>query len=200
MQWKIIHKENAYRGFFSIDRYQLQHELFAGGTSAELGRELLERGHAVAVVMYDPLLDKVILIEQFRIGAIHDPDGPWLLEFVAGVIEEGEREQDVLIRECREEAGVEVQHIEPIYRYYSSPGGCSEQISLYYAEVDSRTADGVHGVEHEGEDIMVQVVSYSQALALLQQGRINSATPVIAMQWLQLNRDRLQRECRQSSR
>ena len=170
--------------------YQLQHQLYQGGQSEVLTRQLMERGHAAAVLLFDPKADALVLIEQFRIGAKDDQD-PWLIELVAGVIEEGESGAEVAKRESVEEAGLVITQIEPIYEYYVSPGGCSEKVSLYYAEVDSILAGGVHGLASEGEDIKVHVVPFQQALAWLDNGKMNSATPIMALQWLQLNHQRL---------
>lgn len=193
---ELLAQEVCYQGFFRLERYRLRHRLYDGGMSPLLTRELFERGHAAAVLPYDPLCDAVVLLEQFRIGALQAPDGPWLLEIVAGMIEAGEQAEDVVRRELQEEAGCELQALEPICEYLVSPGGTSERISLYCARVDSRGVGGIHGVQDEGEDIRVTVVSYAQALDWLVRGRINSASPIIALQWLQLNRERLRQHWR----
>ena len=83
---EILDKTICYNGFFRIERYRLRHRLYSGAWSRELTRELFERGHAAAVLPYDPILDAVVLVEQFRIGALEAPGDPWLLEIVAGVM------------------------------------------------------------------------------------------------------------------
>lgn len=193
MKWTLVNTESKYQGFFKIDSCHLRHETYSGG-EVEVQRELFHRGDAVAVLLYDPAKDRVVLIEQFRVGALNDVDGPWLLEIVAGVIEEGESVKDVARRECHEEAGIEVHSFEPVYSFYSSPGGCSEKIHVLCALVDSDEASGIHGLDDEGEDIRVLVIDYSELHDLLAAGRINSAIPLVALQWLQLNRERLQME------
>ena len=105
---EILDKSEQYKGYFRINRYRLRHRLYAGGWSGELQRELFERGHAVGVLPYDPAADSVVLIEQFRIGALVAGMEPWLTEIVAGIIEEGEAPEEVARRETREEAGLEV--------------------------------------------------------------------------------------------
>lgn len=190
MDWTLINKKIVYKGFLSIEEYELQHELYQGGQSSVLKRQLMERGHAVAVLLFDPVLDNVILIQQFRIGAKDDPS-PWLTELVAGMIDEGETAEYVAKRESVEEAGVEISNCREIMTYYASPGGCTERITLYYAEADSRAAGGVHGLDSENEDINVLVLSYDDAMAQLNSGIINSATPIIALQWLQLHHHEL---------
>ncbi|OAD21354.1 nucleoside diphosphate pyrophosphatase, partial [Candidatus Thiomargarita nelsonii] len=89
-QIEILDKKNCYEGFFKLVRYRLKHTLFAGGWSRELLREVLERGHAAAVLPYDPIRDQVVMIEQFRPGAIGHANGAWLWEIVAGILEPGE--------------------------------------------------------------------------------------------------------------
>ena len=190
MQWNISTKKQKYSGFLSIDEYQISHELYNGGFTPVITRELMERGHAVAVLLFDPNEDRLVLIEQFRIGAKGD-DNPWLLELVAGMIDEGESMLEVAIRECREEAGLEITNTQEIMSYYSSPGGCTEQITLFYAEVDSRLAGGIHGLDSEDEDIKVLVIDFNEAMEKLNSGKINSATPIIALQWLQMHHSEL---------
>ncbi|MCW5618089.1 MAG: NUDIX domain-containing protein, partial [Nitrosomonas sp.] len=98
----ILDKKTCYQGFFRLDRYRLRHRLFNGEWSQPITRELFERGHAAAVLPYDPIRDEVILIEQFRIGALEAPGGPWLTEIIAGIIEAGETPEDVIKRESME--------------------------------------------------------------------------------------------------
>ena len=193
MKWKLLKSEPKYNGFFKIDLCHIQHETYRGG-EIEVQRERFHRGDAVAVLMYDPAKDKIVLLEQFRVGAIDDEAGPWLLEIVAGMIEPGESITDVARRECLEESGVEVHSFEPIHSFYSSPGGCSEKIHVLCALVDSDQTTGIHGVANEGEDIKVFVIDYGQLHDLMASGRICAAIPLIALQWLQLNRERLRME------
>lgn len=188
---EIVEQRTCYQGFFRLEQYRLRHRLYDGGMSPLLGRELFERGHAAAVLPYDPVLDRVVLLEQFRIGALTAPGGPWLLEIVAGIIEPGESAAEVVRREMLEEAGCTLLALEPISEYLVSPGGTSERISLYCGWVDAAGAGGIHGLAAEGEDIRVSTVSFDEAWALLSAGRINSASPIIALQWLQLHRPRL---------
>lgn len=188
---EIIEKKVCYEGFFRIERYRLKHRLYNGSWSSEIVRELFERGHAAAVLPYDPVRDEVILIEQFRVGALDAPDGPWLMEIVAGVIDEGETTEDVVKREAVEEAGCTITELMPICDYLVSPGGTSEMISLYCGRVDATGVGGIHGLDEENEDIKVTAIPYHDALSLLDSGKINSASPIMAMQWLALNRQRI---------
>ncbi len=188
-RFEVLDKSICYSGFFRMEKYRLRHELFAGGWSSEMTRECLERGHAVAILLYDPDSDRVVLLEQFRVGALEFPGGPWLLEIVAGIMDDpDETTEEVARRETVEEAGCEILDLIPICHYLVSPGGTSETITLFCGRVDAATvAGGVRGVAAEHEDIRVSVVSRAEALDLLHAGRINSAAPIIALQWLELN-------------
>lgn len=192
-RYEVLDRELGYDGFFRIVRYRIRHGLHRGGMSEPLQRECFERGHAVAVLPYDAARDEVVLVEQFRVGALDAHRGPWLIEPIAGIVEPGETAVDVARREAEEEAGCVLgADILPITRYLVSPGGTSEQVSLYCARVDARGLDGqVHGLADEGEDILVHVLPFEQALDMVEEGAINNAMGIIALQWLALNRDRL---------
>ena len=188
---RIVDQERTYDGYFKIIRYRLTHSLFAGGDGPEISREIFERGRAVAVLPYDPMRDEVVLIEQFRPGALGvDPD-PWLIETVAGIIETGEDIDEVARREAKEEAGLDINELEPIAHFFASPGGSTETVNLLFAKVDTGSVGGVFGLADEGEDIKVHVVGFERARGWLDDGRIKVATTIIALQWLVLNRDRL---------
>lgn len=192
--WKIVQHDVAYQGYFRIEKFQLQHEKYSGGWTDSFQREIFERGSAVAVMPYDPKRDKVVLIEQFRSGAIGTMDTPWMKEIVAGIIDPGETQQDVARRETLEEAGCDILKLEKISQYFVSPGGTTEQCALYYAQVDSEGVGGVFGLEHEFEDIQVEAIDYQQAIDWLEDGTINSAASIIGLQWLMLNHDRLRQD------
>jgi len=186
---EVIHKTAEYAGFLKVLKFQVRHRLYNGEMSHTITRELVERGQAVAVLLYDPHADAVVLIEQFRIGALRDPDSAWLLEVIAGMVKKGESLTDVARRECREESGCYPTSLHYIGRYYLTPGGSSEQIHLFYAEVDSTGMHGtLAGVEGEAEDIQVQVVPWAEVVTLMDSGRIVNATAMLALQWLRLRK------------
>ncbi len=190
-EFEIIQQETIYKGFFTLLKFKLKHTLFHGGWSRELSRELFQRGDCVAVIPYDPVTDRVVLIEQFRVGAIVHDQTSWLVEIVAGAIEEGEGAIEVAYRETREEAGCEIQELIRVGEFFTSPGGSSEKITLFCAIVDARNLGGVHGLDEEDEDILARSVDFAEAMEQLEQGRIDSAIPIIGLQWLALNRERL---------
>lgn len=190
---EIISKETLYQGFFKMVKYRFKHKLFEGGWSQEIDREMFERGHAAALLPYDAKTDQVVLVEQIRVGAL-EHDQPWQLEIVAGIIDPNETAQDVVRREAQEEAGIEVAKIVKVTSYYPSSGGCSEKLDVFVGEVDASTAYGVHGLDYEGEDIRVHVVSREQAYHWVEDGRFENGASIIALQWLQLNYQRLKSE------
>ena len=189
----IIARELCYQGFFRLERVHLRHSLYSGGISPVLVREVIEKGNVVAVVPYDPVSDTVVMIEQFRVGAIGNPRSGWLLEIVAGLMDPGELPEEVARRETTEETGLAVRRIEPITRFFATPAKSSELTHLFCGEVDASKAGGVHGLAHEGEDIRVIPMPAEQAFALLEIGRIDSAWPIIALMWLRSHRERLRR-------
>lgn len=184
---EIIARETLYSGFFSMELYRFRHRLFNGEMSGEIRREIFERGHAAVLLPFDPVRDEVVLVEQIRIAAYDVSVSPWLLEMVAGMIEEGESVEDVARREALEEAGLVVGRTKPVLSYLASPGGTSERLSIMVCEVDATTAEGIHGLADENEDIRVHVVSREQAYQWVEEGKIDNAASVIALQWLQLH-------------
>jgi ADP-ribose pyrophosphatase len=190
-KFEIIDKEIVYPGFFRMEKYRLRHTLFAGGWSTEISRELFMRGSCVAVLLYDPNTDKVVLIEQIRAGALLIPERAWLVEIVAGAIEEGETAEEVAYRESMEEAGCEIQDLMVISEFYTTPGCSSERITLFCGKVDSTQVGGIYGLDHEDEDILVTTVDFDEAYQMVENGAIESAIPIIAIQWLALNKHKL---------
>jgi ADP-ribose pyrophosphatase len=194
---EVLGKTNSHDGYFNLNIITLRHRLFKGGWSEPLTREIFERGHAVAVLPYDPLRDEVLLIEQFRPGAhiamVDDPwfendTSPWLLEAVAGIIEDGERPEDVAYREALEETGTQITDLIPISHYLATPGGSTESVFCFIGRVNTGDVKGLHGVDHEGEDIRPFTVPLDDAYGGIEIGRVNNAMTIIALQYLMLNR------------
>ena len=188
---EIISRERAYDGFFKLDRLQLRHRKFDGDWSAALPRELIVRRDAVGALLYDPQLDAIALVEQFRTGIIDSQRSPWILELVAGLIDRDETPAEVATREVLEEANCQVLALEPIFEFFTSPGGTNEYLHIFCARCDLTNAGGVYGLPEEHEDIRVHVFGYDACVALLKDGAINNAITIIALQWLQMQRVRL---------
>ncbi|AIS53931.1 ADP-ribose diphosphatase [Vibrio coralliilyticus] len=183
---EIISKETLFKGFFRMIKYRFRHKLFEGGWSEVIEREMFERGHAAALLPYDPVSDQVVLIEQIRVGALEHAH-PWQLEIVAGIIDTDESPEQVVRREASEEAGISVEELAKVTSYYPSSGGCSEKLDVYVGKVDASTAHGIHGLDYEGEDIRVHVVSRETAYQWIVEGKFENGASIIALQWLQLN-------------
>jgi len=181
MDYEIKKKERVYQGFFAMDKYTVEHERFDGG-ALTITRENMERGDAAAMLLYDPNADEVLLLEQFRIGPAARDDNPWLIEIVAGIIDEGESAEESVIRESKEEAGFLPYETRFLGRYYTTPGGCSERIDLFLGLVDknSPVSDG-GGCDHEQEDIRLFWVKREEAFAMLDEGKIGSGAPMLAL-------------------
>ena len=189
---KLMNKKVNYHGFFHVDELTFKHKLFSGGWSAEVKREVFERGDAVVVLAYDPQWDQVVLVEQIRVpilSRIHsmNAQSPWLLELAAGMVESNETSEEVARRELLEETGLEAIQLNKVTHFYPSPGGCSERVDLYWAHVDATKAGGIYGLASENEDIRVHVISRISAYNKVISGEIVSAPTIIGLQWLMMN-------------
>ena len=184
-------REQSFRGYFSLETLTLRHRLFAGGWSTPVRRELFQRGDAVGVLPWDPVEDELVLIEQFRVGAIRDDDSPWMLELIAGIVEAGESDTAVVHREAEEEAGCQLGQLEQIATFYPSAGACSEQIRLFVGEVTQSQPGTVQGLDSEHEDILVHQLPRERVMQMLDRNEINNGHTLIALQWLARHADRL---------
>jgi len=193
---RIADRKTVYQGFYQVQKVKLQHRLFQGGWSKVLDRELVLRLPAVAVLMYDATTDQVVLIEQFRVGAMTHEEGPWQLEMVAGMIDTLETPEQVAVRECKEESGaiIDQNDLELVCKYLVSSGGSNETLGIYCAPVDASQVIGVHGLATEGEDIQVCVLERQALGQMLEQGKLTNAATIIAAQWLQQHYLRLQKQ------
>lgn len=190
---EILARDTLWQGRFRVDRYRLRHRLYQGGWSREFERVVFERGHAAAVLPYDPVGDAVVLVEQFRPGALAAGLArPWLVEIVAGMIDGEDAPEAVARREAKEEAGLDLAGpLEFVAAPLMTPGACSERVHIFCGRVNAAGAGGVHGLADENENIRVLVLAVDEARALLDAGRFENAITVIALQWLLLHRARL---------
>ena len=182
---KILDQLAVHQGYFQLDRLNVQIRLFAGGWSEPLVRELFKRSEAVGVLLFDPLLDQIILVEQFRAGIVLATEYPWLMEIVAGSIDPQESAEQAAVRETEEEAGLVVRKLIHISQHWVSPGASNERITLYCGEVDANKAQGFHGLSNEGEDIRLRIVKLETAFTWLEKGKIDNASTLISLLWLQ---------------
>jgi len=191
MRFELQSSEPVSNGFFKLHRYRLRHSSFFGGWCNSMVRERIEQLAAVSVLLYDPLLDTLVLVEQFRIGLMGTVDPPWSLETVSGFCDrEHELPEDVARREVIEETGCTLKALTHIGEFFVSPGMSVERINLYCGWVDAGDAGGVYGLEHEGEEMRVVTMRRADAAAQLF-ARLNSTSVIMALQWLDANRERL---------
>ena len=193
---ELVRHEVAFQGYFKVGRYFFRHTLHNGGLSDVISREVFERGQAGGVLMYDPQRDEVVLIRQFRAGAFVADHYPWTWEIVAGIIEEKETAEIMIRRETVEEAGLEVGELIPIQNVMLTPGACSEACQIFLGRIDTSKAGGVFGLESEGEDILVKVMPFAEAYAMVERNEVDNAVGVIALQWLALHRAEVRKRWR----
>jgi ADP-ribose pyrophosphatase len=189
---EILDARIGFKRFLRIDVVRFRHRLFAGEWGAARTFDILRRGEAAAVVLYDPERDAVVLIEQFRLPALLAGSSPWQLEVVAGLVDGDEPPEAVARRETTGETGLSPIG-EPVFiqRYLPSSGGSDEAVALYCARVDATAAGGVHGSAQEGEDIRTVVKTVAEIEALLDEGAIENGHTLVALYWLVRHRDRL---------
>lgn len=187
--------DTPFEGFSRVERYRFRHKRFAGDWTPEIEREIFVRGHAAGVLPYDPKLDRLLVVEQFRMAAVvAGRPSHWTLEVPAGILRPGEDPVEVAHRELKEETGLTAEELIPLYTFMPSPGGAMETVWLYAALVDLSKAGGLAGVADEDEDIRIVVMDFADALARMQSGEIDNAITILSLQWLQLNREKLKRE------
>ncbi len=197
--YELRAQARVFDGFFKMNRYRLRHSSFRGGWCEEIVRERIERLAAVSVLLYDPDLDRLVLVEQFRIGLVGSQEPPWSVETVSGFCDtEHESPDEVARREVHEETGCALKALTHIGAFYVSPGMSVERIELYCGWVDAAGASGVHGLAHEGEEMRVVTLSREEALRGLF-GRLNTTSVIMALQWLQAHRDDLVADWRATS-
>jgi ADP-ribose pyrophosphatase len=191
-KYEIIKRETLFQGFFSLDRLHLRHELFEGGMTAPFTREVFNIGAPCAYILpFDPQKDCVVLVEQFRAGAIERGDDPWLIQAVAGIADGNESLEETARREAKEEAGCTVAELQHIMDTYPSPGATSQFCSLYVGRTVVPDKEGIYGLASENEDIRMHVMPASKAINLLFAKKIFDAPTVIMLQWFALRHTEL---------
>lgn len=192
---EIIGEDAVYEGFHRIKRIKLKHRLYSGGWSELVDREVSDKGSAASVVVYDPQLESVCLVEQFRIATFqpeHEDKSPWSTEIVAGMIDkEGELPDEVVRRELMEEAGLEASYLEKITSYWVTPGGSSARMHIFVALCDLSEAGGIYGLDDEHEDILALVAPLKTVYQSAIVDESSNAATLIGLQWLTLNRERM---------
>lgn len=189
----LIKHRQPYAHFFSVEEFDLRFPRFDGTTSPVITRATFVSADAVTVLPYDPLRDRVLLVEQFRAGPYGRGDSnPWQLEAIAGRIDPGESPEDCARREAVEEAGLTLGPLIPVANFYPSPGAKTEFIYAYVALTDLPDgAAGVFGVEDEAEDIRGHLIDFSGLMDLVASGEVQNGPLLVTTLWLQRERSRL---------
>ena len=186
---EILKTARAYDGFFKLDKVRLRHTRYDGSMSEPMERLVFERGDAVAVMLYHRQRDAVLLVEQFRCPTYLRGDDGWLLETVAGVLEDGKGKRETAQQELLEEAGYQVAELIPLYTFYPSPGACTERITFYLGYLDDAQRRGPGGgLASEHEDIRLVEMPFEEAWVMLQGGQIRDAKTIIGLQQVALLR------------
>lgn len=180
MEVNNFDKKNVYKGFFKLDEVTFQHELFDGTMSPKMTREVFDRGDSVAAFIYNKTTKKVILIKQFRYPVYDNWDDGWILEIVAGMIDDLSPEETI-IKEVLEEIGYLCERVDHISTFFVSPGASTEKIYLFYIEVseEGKVWDG-GGLLTENEDIQLMEYTRGELLALLSNKQIIDAKTMVA--------------------
>ena len=182
-----------FAGFFAVESFDLQFRRFDGTLSGRVAREVFISADAVTVLPWDPVRDRVLLVEQVRTGPMARGDAnPWQLEAVAGRIDAGETPEDAARREAQEEAGLTLGRLEKVAEYYPTTAAFSEYVYSYVALCALPDgAAGVFGLAEEAEDIRGHLVDFDELVARMDVGELGTAPLILTVQWLLRHRDRL---------
>jgi len=190
---ELLLRENLHDGFFVTRAMELRHPTFSGGMSPRVRREVFVATDAAIVLPYDPRRDRVLLVEQFRMGPYGRGDPrPWTLEPIAGRVDAGETPEQTARREAEEEAGLKLCRLEPVGGHYCSPGCSTEYFHLFVGLCDlPDKARGHGGLETENEDIRTHTLQFDRAMGLLDTGEADNGPLILSLLWLAKERDRL---------
>ena len=190
---EVLDKEWLSHGFMKLAKYTVQHERFDGGTIGPFTREIVVRRPAVGVLPYDPVADKFLLIEQFRLAAHLAGMPAWQREVIAGISDREESPEALARREAIEEANCNVTDLIEMTRFLPSPGMTNEVLILFCGRMDSSQSTGVHGLANEHEDIRSTLFDGKEISALLAHGTTGNGPLMIALHWMQANRERVRK-------
>ncbi|MEO8243829.1 MAG: NUDIX domain-containing protein [bacterium] len=190
---KVAEMRQPYAKFFALQEYDVAWRRFDGGMSETVTRAAFVSGDAVTVLPYDPARDRVLVVEQFRAGPWARGDAQsWQIEAIAGRIDPGETPEQAARREAVEEAGLRLDRLVEVGRYYPSPGAVSEYLYSYVALTDLPDGSaGVFGEADEAEDIRGHLISFDRLMDLVASREIENAPLILTALWLQRERSRL---------
>lgn len=190
---RVQDRREPYAHFFAVEEYDLSFRRFDGTWSAPVNRAAFVSGDAATVLPYDPVRDRVLVVEQFRTGPFARGDAnPWLVEAIAGRVDPFETPQDCARREAVEEAGVTLHDLIEVARYYPSPGAKTEFLYSYVALCDlPDTGPRLGGMADEAEDIRAHVISFDRLMDLIRAPEGGNGPLILTAMWLAAHRDRL---------
>jgi len=187
MKTTIHNEQEIFNDFFTIIKAHVSYDSFETGETIHASRLCLERGDSVAVLLYEADTNSFLFTKQYRYPSARR-DKPIMIELVAGSLDAGEQPEACARREVQEELGYEVTALQLITTYFPSPGGCSEQIHVFYGAVNSnaKTTKG-GGLASEKESIDLVKIPKSEIASKLQSGFFNNSISIIGLQWYLLN-------------
>ena len=190
---EVLRRERRYSGFYALDELGLRHRRFDGEWSAPLTRAVLVGADAVIVLPYDPVRDRVLVVEQLRVGYLaRGALDPWSIEPVAGLLDVEEAPEDCARREAREEAGVEIGALHAVASGYASPGTTTQFHHHFVGICDlPDEAARLGGLPAENEDIRGRLLAAGELIARVGDGRANNAPLIVCALGLALARPRL---------
>ena len=188
---EVLGQSTKYDGYVRVENVELRHRLLSGDMGGPVKRDLVRVGRAVGVVPYDPVRDEVVFVRQFRIGVWGAGQPPWLVESVAGVIDDGEDAETAARRETEEETGCILSDLHFVCEYFTSPGLISEHVRLYCGITDTSNTGGRYGLADEGEDIDAFAKPWCEAWKDVEDGRIQDAKLLLILNWLSQKKDSL---------
>ncbi len=186
---QVVKRERILDSFFKVDAITVDHDCFNGQRLHNIRREVIQRADTVSVLLYDPHHDLLLFVRQIRVPLLdrQDRESPWTIEIIAGTIDWQASPEQVAYTEVKEEAGINLNSLIPIYSYFPSTGSDSGKMHFYLGLCDLSNAGGYFGLEEEGEDIEAFVVSRERAFEMLDEGVLDNGFTMIALLWLRLH-------------
>lgn len=190
---RVEARRHLHTGYFSYQEQDLGFRRFDGRWHPPVRRAAFVGGDAATVLPWDPALDAVLVVEQFRAGPFLRGDPrPWTLEPIAGRIDPGETPEQAVRREALEEAGLALGRLHHVGDYYPSPGAVTEYVYSFVAEARLSGRGGeIGGVAGEDEDIRTHLVPREEMMSLIASGEAATGPLILSMLWLEANRERL---------
>ncbi len=185
--YSVISKRNLYKGFFELREITLKYKKHDGEWTNNLKRELFSGAQVAALLPYDPISKKIILINQFRPGIIKQKINPMINEIVAGIVDKNEKPKKAAIRECKEETGCKAKKVKKIISFFPAPGSSESYYHLYLGEIVSFEGHRITGQSHENEDILAKCYSINEIKKMIKKNQIINGLTLIAIQWFLLN-------------